>query len=639
MAPPARASLALLAALAPLAAAGADAPSPPGYGEEVEVVGARPHAVAAGDPSAAATVIEAERFAGEAKTVAELVGTAPGVAVNQYGGLGQLATVSIRGSTADQVQVFLDGLPLNTAAGGGVDLSRIPRAWIERIEVVRGAEGALYGSGALGGVVNIVTRPAVAGTWSAETTAGSFGTWGASADGATGGARWGLLGAAAVDDTSGRFPYLFDPRPGIPGSALEPRERDHNASITAGGLAKAWAAIGEGQLDAVLQVSGGSRDLPGSPYHLTPEDGQHDARIGLVTRFTHPLADGLDLALTVTGRDDRLTVQIAPFPEVAQRDQYAGGTAELRWVAGPNTLALRADLGSERLLAEGSPDHGRGTIALMISDDLALAGGRLHFSPALRWEEDEPYQGLSAKLGSTFRAAGPLTIRANVARTFRVPSFAELYLSQGLLSPNPDLVPETSWSADAGLVLDGKLGYAAVSAFTQLYRDLIVYEPDSFRRMKPFNDGKASAGGIEIEVASAPVGPARLAASAAYTWLATETLRGDDSILGKELPHRPPHRLFARLSAEPGPVAAHVEAQYIASQYQDLSNSPALLVPPALVFNVGTSLRLWRRPLTRLGIEIRNVLDDRSLQDGFGNPLPGRMVMVTLRVAGGKDAT
>ena len=141
MARPSRAlwRLALALALLPLTA-GAEGEAPPSFGEEVVVVGVRPHTAAA-DPTAAATVVEVSRFAGEAKSVAELVATAPGVAVNQYGGLGQLTTLSLRGSNADQVQVFLDGLPLNTGAGGGVDLSRIPRAWIERIEVVRGAEG------------------------------------------------------------------------------------------------------------------------------------------------------------------------------------------------------------------------------------------------------------------------------------------------------------------------------------------------------------------------------------------------------------------------------------------------------------------------------------------------------------------
>ncbi|HEY3352523.1 MAG TPA: TonB-dependent receptor plug domain-containing protein, partial [Polyangia bacterium] len=337
-----------LLAFVPLAAAAGDEGArPPAFGEELEVVGERRPGAAA-DTTAAATVVDAHRFEGEARSVAELIATAPGVAVSQYGGLGQLTTVSLRGSSAAQVQVLLDGLPLNTAAGGGVDLARIPRAWIERIEVVRGAEGAVYGAGTLGGVVNIVTRRAAAGAWSAEATAGSFRTFAGSADGAVGGERWGLLGAAAVEDTSGRFDYLFDPKPAVPGNALEPRERTHDAAFTAGGLAKLWAAVGEGRLDAVLQLSGGTRDLPGSPYQLTPRDGQRDARAGLVTHLAEPLGEGLVLVLGLDGRDDRLTVWLEPFPTARQRDLAGEASAELRWTAGPSELALRAAGGGER---------------------------------------------------------------------------------------------------------------------------------------------------------------------------------------------------------------------------------------------------------------------------------------------------
>jgi vitamin B12 transporter len=76
------------------------APAATTFGEEVVVVGNRLRPT---DETAATTVVDARQFAGEAKTVAELVTTAPGVAVNDYGGLGQLTTVSIRGSSADEV--------------------------------------------------------------------------------------------------------------------------------------------------------------------------------------------------------------------------------------------------------------------------------------------------------------------------------------------------------------------------------------------------------------------------------------------------------------------------------------------------------------------------------------------------------
>lgn len=148
---------------------------------------------------------------------------------------------------------------------------------------------------------------------------------------------------------------------------------------------------------------------------------------------------------------------------------------------------------------------------------------------------------------------------------------------------------------------------------------------------------RSTARGAEIELASAPIGPAAFSASLAYTYLYTEILRGDDLRLGRELPHRAPHRLFARVAAAPGPIEVHGEAHWVAAQWGDAENSAALRIPAALTFNAGLSARVLRAPDLHLGIEVRNLLDDRSLQDGFGYPLPGRMVLVTLRVAGGKE--
>ena len=239
-------------------------------------------ATAAGDPTGAATVVEASRFLGEAKDVAQLVATAPGVAVNDYGGLGQLTTVSIRGSTADGVLVLLDGLPLNTAFGGAVDLSSIPRGWIERIEVLRGPEGALFGAGALGGVVNVVTRRAAAGQWSAEGSAGSFGSRRCAADGAVAVLGGTLLLAASGDTTDGGFPYLYD-RTRTVGADLGgagARERRGHARRGAGAPLDPGArrpprhgAAGLGRASAAC---------PASPYQrppIGPDDWQRDGRL------------------------------------------------------------------------------------------------------------------------------------------------------------------------------------------------------------------------------------------------------------------------------------------------------------------------------------------------------------------------
>jgi len=599
-----------------------------------EIVVHLPRGQAEADPTASATVVDAARFEGEAKSVGELVATSPGVAVNEYGGLGHVTTVSIRGSTADGVKVLLDGLPLNTAAGGGVDLSSIPRQWIDRIEVVRGAEGAHYGSGALGGVVNVITRPAAAGNWSASATGGSFLTGSAAADAAVGGDRWALLGAAAVEGSGGRFPYLFHGTPTFPASAQE-QMRENDGSLLGGGLVKAWSRAGDGRVDILAQVSGGRRELPGLPYAIPPggsRDWQQDARAGLLARHAVPLGSGLMLSAELGGRHDRLDLTMASLHgEVRQRDLQGGARAEVTWLHGPGTLVAGASAGAERLAADGVGEpRTRPEVAAWASEEFAIVAGRLRVAPAARVDRVGPYGGVSGKLGSTLRLWGPLSARASAGRSFRVPSFAELYLQQGLIEPNPSLRPEEAWSADAALVADGALGFASAGAFVTLYRDLIVYEPGSFQRLKPFNDGKALVRGIELELASVPLRSALgLAAGVAYTFLATQTLRGAEGELGQDLPHRPRQRLYARLAIGDAPAGAHVEAHYIGRQFQDARNLQP--IPAALSFNAGGYVRLASRPDVRIALEVKNVLDDRSLLDGFGNPLPGRMVLLTLR--------
>ncbi len=601
--------------------------------EEIEVRLPRPEPAAG--PTAAATVVEAERYAGEAKSVGELLGTAPGVAVQQYGGLGKLATASIRGSSSDQVVVLLDGMPLNTAAGGGVDLSSIPPHWIERIEVIRGASGAHYGAGALGGAVNIVTKSAVAGSWSAQATGGSFYTFSGAADGATGGDHWAVLGAVSADATEGRYPYLFRSELNNPNGTVVEQLRENNGSFLAGALFKGWTAARSSRIDALLQLSGGHRELPGVPNNrLTPDDYQDDARVAGRVRYALSLAEGLVLTTELSGLFDWLDAKLVYLSGriASQFGEQGAAQVGISWTQGWSTLKLGASAGGEWLDGSGTGFHSRGVLAATASEDASFAGGRLMVSPALRLERLGPFEGISGKLGTAWKLGGPLSLRASAGRTFRAPSFGELYLQQGIIAPNPNLRPEASWSGDAALVADGPLGLASAGAFVTLYQDLIVYEPTFNRQLMPQNDDKAVVRGIELELATAPMA-ALLGANVAlaYTFMETETLRGDVREVGKELPRRPRHRLFVRLGFDQGPFRVHLEGQYVAAQYGGKQNNPSELIPSAFVLGSGVSLRVSRQPSVRIHVEAKNLLDDRTLQDPFANPLPGRMVLVTLR--------
>ncbi|HYM82484.1 MAG TPA: Plug domain-containing protein, partial [Candidatus Limnocylindria bacterium] len=108
-------------------------------------------------------------------TVADVLQQAAGVHVIQYGGLGSFSTVSLRGSPANQVALYLDGTPLTSPAHGTVNLADLPATAVERIEVYRGAGPFGFGTGP-GGAINVVTLSA---TTRAEVRSarGAWDTW------------------------------------------------------------------------------------------------------------------------------------------------------------------------------------------------------------------------------------------------------------------------------------------------------------------------------------------------------------------------------------------------------------------------------------------------------------------------------
>lgn len=93
-----------------------------------------------------------------AKSVPEILRMVPGIDIGQTGGRGSVSSVFMRGTESDHVLVLIDGVRLPSSITSAVDFSKIPVSQIENIEIIRGPRGALYGSDAIGGVINIITR-------------------------------------------------------------------------------------------------------------------------------------------------------------------------------------------------------------------------------------------------------------------------------------------------------------------------------------------------------------------------------------------------------------------------------------------------------------------------------------------------
>jgi vitamin B12 transporter len=581
------------------------------------------------DPSATVTTLEVPARRGEVKDASELVREAPGVVLSDAGGAGQRKTLSLRGAASNTVLVLLDGVPL-AGPGNAMDLSRVPTAALERIEVLRGGASARYGPGAMGGVVNLVTR-APGGTRAfGDVSQGSFMTTLATVGGAThlpGGDGLLLLHGLHSD---GDFRFQYDDRPALDGNPLTTQQRVNNQALQGGGLARYRSTLGDTTADVLLEGSAERRGLAGTVQNPTPSAQQSTLRGTLSARTFTPFEAGGALSVLAYGRLDDSTLVGSAFGAGAyhQLESSAGAEAVFtRAVLSRHGLTALVTAGGDWLTAPTvAPSQGR--FGAMLADEVLFFDGALSVNASARVDVAGPFAVFSPKAGVAVQLPKGFEVKANVGQSSRPPSFQERYVVQGTLMPNPALRPERALTADVTAGWRHEKAALAVTGFGSLYEDLITYEYYPPALAKPFNVMAARVAGVEVEgrVSPAPW----LDASLAYTFLASQNLRDDPRYYLKALPFRPAHRVAARVSGGVPLLRAHADVLFQSAQY--MNRTETLALGARTFVNVGVSSTPWKRPEVTLAFELKNLFDVQS-QDLDGYPLPPRAAFFTLAVA------
>ena len=138
-------------------------------------------------------VTSADIIASGAHDLATVIDGQSGVVIHDNGAQGAVKSVSLRGSTSSQVLVLVDGVRLNSSRDGVVDFSMVPLENIDHVEIVRGSASTMYGTGAIGGVINIIRKNPLETRFTADTTFGSSNTPIGSAMGAVRMGKWKLV--------------------------------------------------------------------------------------------------------------------------------------------------------------------------------------------------------------------------------------------------------------------------------------------------------------------------------------------------------------------------------------------------------------------------------------------------------------
>ena len=612
------------------------------------------------DPSSFATVIETKQFASQFRPTEDLLSRTPGISIKRYGGLGQFSTVSIRGSSSEQVLVLLDGVRLNTGQGGsdafgGVDLSSIPLDAVERIEITRGGGTTIYGSDAIGGVVNIITkRPTERPELSASVTYGSLDTAKASLTGRGKKAWLAYLVSFTHLRSDGDFGYET-PEIRNQGTVVLPSEertRINNAFYSDNLLTKAECSITK---ELTLTVDNDffytDRGQPGTVFDVRENAWQHLLRnltnIRLEKKqFLFPEAD---IHLTLYNVYDRShfvdptpSLGIQPIDTVRRDYSFGlqpGASLFSKTWGMEHLVSFLGGLDHEQLYvetpssenAETSPD--RTSYNWHLQDEIVVLDGRFSLTPAVRYEESTDFgHHWTGKIGAVAKPLKWLHLKSNYENSFRKPNFSELYYpDEGWIRGNPDLNPEKARNFDAGAGLDLPRFFFETSYFRNWIDESILWLPVSFYTVAPVNTGPVDSWGVEVDTEYRPWDPLFLSAN--YTYLnatAEET--------GQQLNGRPRHTVNAKASLQGKRGEVYTELQYLSDIPLHYTSSSRLAVDGRAIADLGATLNLlsfsyldrlnWFRKWT-LTLEVKNV-GDVSAYDAQNFPLPGRMFFCTM---------
>ena len=600
------------------------------------------------------TVVDALRF------------TVPGLGVTATGGRGGQTALFTRGGESDFTLVMIDGVRVN-GFGGAFDFAHLPVGDIERIEVVRGPQSAVYGSDAIGGVVQIITKQGGPARVGGVIEGGTFGTSRVSVNtaGTAGPVAWGA--AFEQLDTDGQR--------GETSQAGETVSNDDYSRRNVS-LHGQWRGDGGTTVRSVFRYGTNERGFPG-PWGSDPGGtfagvdtlarGTNDNRlvsVGVSQRLGTRVDQRVELSHTQTdsgfigrfGASDsdasRLTFRArtdatlsnnivatggfdiqqeqagntfitdASFTEIPVDRRMLGFFGELRFDP-TKRLSVTAGIRGDRITREALP--GDGFARPTFGDETEVAAN--------------PKVSLGWFLRPTESTPDWTRLRVSAATGIRPPSAFEIAFTD-----NPALQSERTRSVDVGVeqALAGGRVLVEATAFFNRYDDLIVSVGQSFQNASQFRtDNLSNSQARGLEFAATGRTPQGFEARATYTWLHTEILAVDSTeseapagfSIGDALLRRPRHQGSVELSF----------TQPVFSVFTSIgTRSSTLDVDPSLgsfggffdnsgyaVVNLGGSVHAWT------GVEftarVQNLLD-RRYEEAFGFPTLGRSVMAGIRV-------
>lgn len=542
-----------------------------------------------------------------ANTLGDILEGELGISYKSTGTLGQSQSIFMRGASSAQTLVLIDGRRVNSISTGNADFTAIPASMIEKVEIIRGSGAALYGTGAFGGVINVITKKATPLTPNVNPyfSYGTFNTINAGVTGAYANDVVSVLVAPSMLSSDGYRPVSFYNSKNIFGKIGVNITED--SEIVLSGQAYNADIGNPGQVGYYQSKQFEDNNYLKLDYNINFEDFKVQVS-GYNANYN---SESFDLNADAYNHYNSFynTANTGVNGSVSYKDFLTLG---LEWDKTEFKLT-NLDTNTETV------NKNRETAAAYLQAILTF--GDLTLIPVVRGDISTDYEDVfTPALSAVYKLTDEIKVSGNVSKVFRAPSFNDLYWPG---AENPNLKPEKGWSYDLGVEYAVKNFTAMVTGFYIDSEDLITWAPidplDPYSLWVPSNVDKSKQYGYEVGVKYDIC--EEVSNKLNYTYTRTE-----DKKTHKSLIYRPMHSLNYAITVKPvKDLKITADVSYNATIYANDTNYGTYehceYLDDYCLVNVRADYQIMK--YVSLWVKGNNLTNNDTYQLSYGYPMPG----------------
>ncbi|MEM6261823.1 MAG: TonB-dependent receptor [Bacteroidota bacterium] len=598
----------------------------------VQIEASRADAFSAGTPIKLDSA-DLAQFAGQ--SLAEALSFATPLYVKQYGP-GNLATLSQRGGSANHTAILWQGINLQSPMNGQLDLSLLPAYFWEGVSLSSGGESALFGSGAIGGTLNLSPTPFRTHKGyklHAQLVGGSFGRWEPSLGASWGTETYHIRLRAYGRTTENDFP--------VTGRGRQP----HAIARQGGWMLDQSLKLGsKQQLGLHIWHQGSDRQLPPTLLQARSVATQQDESLRMVANWQH------------VGEKNVLRVRAGYFREYLRfQDSLANldsrSASQQFTIEGETNYRIHPQhllhIGVNHIHTRAEVD-GYGSLSPRQSQSAIFAAYRWN-SRNRQWTGnismrqalvDSNLVPFVPSFDLSWQPGSWGVIHTKWGRTFRIPTFNDLFWEPG---GNPDLEPETGWSREVGVRLFPKKWiHISLTGYQSNVQNWILWQPTTSGFWSPENVREVRIQGLESELQTSwKITHWQLRMTLRHQFTDAQSVRSllpRDASIGKQLIHTPRHQAQAQVEVSHQKWRLAYQHQFVGRRFTRRDNSDEGLSYdfgglPAFQTGrlTGSYAAQWKALHATFFFQVENILDHRY-QVMASRPMPGRQASLGIQL-------